>query len=154
MQAMTTPKTILVRLLMREYFFMLPWIEERFSVSIGGGTNLGGRGEGEFALRGPPDEPAQGNRGDFGPLLADILLVLHGNRKVSVVKTGGRVVVGEDAMSASTFLQTAASGLEGRLLMMQRPIEDEYLASTKSVDQSVHVAITGAPTSQLSVMFD
>ncbi len=89
MQAMTTPRIILVRLLMRENFFMLSWREEGFSVSMGGGTNPGGRGEGGLALRGPLSEEIQGNRGDFGPLLADILLVLHGNRKVSVVETGG-----------------------------------------------------------------
>lgn len=56
---------------------------------MGVGTVLGGRGEGGLALRGPLDEVTQGNRGDLGPFVVDILLVRHGNRKVSGVETGG-----------------------------------------------------------------
>ncbi len=78
---------------------------------MGCGADLGGRGEGGLALRGPLGEVTQGS-GDLGPLLlADVLLVLHGNRKVFVVEGGGWVVVGDDAMSALTFLQAPASGL-------------------------------------------
>ena len=68
---------------------MLAGREERFSASMVGGIDLGGRGEGGLALRGPLGEVIQGSRGDFGPLAIAILLVLHGNKKVLVVEVEG-----------------------------------------------------------------